>query len=78
MSEFMVTEMAANLSDQTARMEADTDFSDFGDVGGSGGPAKYIDMIKSVGSWAASVSAQAGVASAWSGAMQSAASKVGS
>lgn len=80
----MIASMADNLSTQTARMEANTDFragddmGGVGDVGGGGGPGKYISMIKEVGAWAASVSAQAGVASSWSGAMQSAASKVGS
>lgn len=74
----MIASMADNLSTQTARMEASTDLGDIGDVGGGGGPGKYISMIKEVGAWAASVSAQAGVASSWSGAMQSAASKVGS
>lgn len=81
----MIASMADNLSTQTARMEANTDFragddgmDGVGGAGGGGGPGKYISMIKEVGAWAASVSAQAGVASSWSGAMQSAASKVGS
>lgn len=81
--------VASNVADMTlesmdmmemnGRMDVGGEF-DFNDmsIGGGGGPEKYISMIKDVGAWAASVSAAAGSASAWSGAMQSAASKVGS
>lgn len=76
-----MVDIAATLANvETAplmTMEANDD-GGVGGAGGGGGPGKYIGMIKSVGAWAASVSAQAGAASAWSGAMQSAASKVGS
>jgi hypothetical protein len=49
------------------------------DIGGGGmDPGKYIGLIYKMGQYSASVSASAGVASSISGALQSAASKVGS
>lgn len=46
--------------------------------GGGGSPESYINMIMQVGQYSASVSALAGATSAVSGALQGAASKVGS
>jgi hypothetical protein len=72
-----IVDTISSLADQTT--QAGQNITNNVSGSGTGGsPEDYIKMIMEVGQYSASVSALSGTASAMSGALQGAASKVGS